>query len=298
MSLPGFVFYCEHGGNCKWQGFALHKGLGWGKIPKGTDWHQWHVRECGGTLAEVQISAAQAGTREAPAPSEDLEAAARAAYEWYYDTNANEGTEIFERLRAALATLPSPPVKGAVEKAAREYVAAHRAAGTARFQGQPEEAFDAGAAEDAAWTNLCVAVDGWKPSAQGSAGEAPALEGAASLREVLEVVMGDGDIVVGAAIQKSKPHPHVVTFHRASQAYPVGQDVPQELERIADQDMLLLRFKTPESVEVVEKALCRLREEMLAQGSQARSAPSSPRGSNPSKSPEIKGGGAPGGEGG
>jgi hypothetical protein len=69
MSLPGFIFFCEHGGNCKWQGFALHKGLGWGKIPKGTDWHQWHVRECGGTLAEVQISAAQAGTREAPAPS-------------------------------------------------------------------------------------------------------------------------------------------------------------------------------------------------------------------------------------
>jgi hypothetical protein len=68
MSLPGFIFFCEHGGNCKWQGFALHKGLGWGKIPKGTDWHQWHVRECGGTLAEVQISAAQAGTREAPAP--------------------------------------------------------------------------------------------------------------------------------------------------------------------------------------------------------------------------------------
>jgi hypothetical protein len=65
--------------------------------------------------------------------------------------------------------------------------------------------------EDAAWTNLCVAVDGWTPDAQGSdtpkaspeggsnpppvtpvlpqgsAGEAPALEGAARyLREATE----------------------------------------------------------------------------------------------------------------
>jgi hypothetical protein len=123
MSLPGFIFFCEHGGNCKWQGF------GWGKIPKGTDWHQWHVRECGGTLAEVQISAAQAGTREAPAPA--------------VTPHASDMAEVADLKRER----PSP---------------CRKCNGPRNWSGsQPP---------------FCPTCD---VAAQGSAGEAPALEGAA-----------------------------------------------------------------------------------------------------------------------
>lgn len=48
------VWCCEHRFKCKWQGFMLHQGLGWGTIPNETDeWRKWHDRECGGRLIQL-----------------------------------------------------------------------------------------------------------------------------------------------------------------------------------------------------------------------------------------------------
>ena len=48
------VWCCERKSQCKWQGFALHQGLGWGTIPPVTDeWRKWHDRECGGRLLQL-----------------------------------------------------------------------------------------------------------------------------------------------------------------------------------------------------------------------------------------------------
>ncbi len=48
------VWCCEKKYECKWQGFALHQGLAWGKIPPKTNmWRLWHDRECGGRLIQL-----------------------------------------------------------------------------------------------------------------------------------------------------------------------------------------------------------------------------------------------------
>lgn len=48
------AFYCERRHQCKWQCFALHQGLGWGRIPdENNPWRVWHARECGGKLIEL-----------------------------------------------------------------------------------------------------------------------------------------------------------------------------------------------------------------------------------------------------
>lgn len=48
------AFYCEKLHQCKWQGFRLHQGLGWGEIPGERDpWRVWHTKECGGRLVEL-----------------------------------------------------------------------------------------------------------------------------------------------------------------------------------------------------------------------------------------------------
>ncbi|HLP43597.1 MAG TPA: hypothetical protein VK465_18995 [Fibrobacteria bacterium] len=56
---------------------------------------------------------------------------------------------------------------GAIVKAAREYVEANRALIAARSLGTAvSDRINLEEGEDAAWTNLCVAVDGWKPEPQ------------------------------------------------------------------------------------------------------------------------------------
>jgi hypothetical protein len=51
--FPG-VWCCERRSECRWQGFALHQGLGWGKVRGGWDpWAQAHERECGGKLIQL-----------------------------------------------------------------------------------------------------------------------------------------------------------------------------------------------------------------------------------------------------
>jgi hypothetical protein len=48
------AFYCEKLHQCKWQGFKLHQGLGWGAVPGENDpWRVWHDKECGGKLIEL-----------------------------------------------------------------------------------------------------------------------------------------------------------------------------------------------------------------------------------------------------
>jgi len=58
ISTPKFfhggVWCCENKSACKWQGYALHQGLGWGTIPPETnEWRMWHNRECGGKLIQL-----------------------------------------------------------------------------------------------------------------------------------------------------------------------------------------------------------------------------------------------------
>jgi hypothetical protein len=53
MKKP-MAFYCEHKHKCKWQGFALNSGLGWGVPPDTTDaWREWHDKQCGGKLIQL-----------------------------------------------------------------------------------------------------------------------------------------------------------------------------------------------------------------------------------------------------
>jgi hypothetical protein len=50
------VWCCEHKSRCKWQGFALNHGIGWGVVPKNTgaySWREAHDRECGGRLIQL-----------------------------------------------------------------------------------------------------------------------------------------------------------------------------------------------------------------------------------------------------
>lgn len=51
------VWCCEHKTRCKWQGFALHQGLAWGKVPEKfegyRDWRSVHDEECGGELIQL-----------------------------------------------------------------------------------------------------------------------------------------------------------------------------------------------------------------------------------------------------
>lgn len=51
------IFYCEKTTKCKWQCFALHRGMGWGKIPLlyPDGWRDWHERKCGGKLIQGRI---------------------------------------------------------------------------------------------------------------------------------------------------------------------------------------------------------------------------------------------------
>jgi hypothetical protein len=50
------AFYCDRESNCRWQGFKLHLGLGWGPIPLLTDpWRKAHDRECGGKLIPLWL---------------------------------------------------------------------------------------------------------------------------------------------------------------------------------------------------------------------------------------------------
>ncbi len=52
--LDAKAFFCEKLHQCKWQGFRLHQGLGWGAIPGERDpWRVWHEKECGGKLVEL-----------------------------------------------------------------------------------------------------------------------------------------------------------------------------------------------------------------------------------------------------
>ena len=52
---PG-VWCCEHRSQCKWQGFALHQGLGWGELPDETnDWRKYHAFHCGGKLIQLAV---------------------------------------------------------------------------------------------------------------------------------------------------------------------------------------------------------------------------------------------------
>lgn len=53
-SLDSGVWCCEREHQCKWQCFALHRGLAWGTIPNEHNvWRQWHDRECGGQLIQL-----------------------------------------------------------------------------------------------------------------------------------------------------------------------------------------------------------------------------------------------------
>lgn len=51
------AFYCKRRHQCKWQCFALHQGLGWGRIENTNPaWREWHQRECGGRLIPLYDS--------------------------------------------------------------------------------------------------------------------------------------------------------------------------------------------------------------------------------------------------
>lgn len=47
------VWCCERKERCRWQGFALNQGLGWGTVRKSGAWREWHDRECGGRLIQL-----------------------------------------------------------------------------------------------------------------------------------------------------------------------------------------------------------------------------------------------------
>jgi hypothetical protein len=49
---PG-VWCCSKLHDCTWQGFALHRGLAWGKVPLGTVWREYHARHCEGRLIQL-----------------------------------------------------------------------------------------------------------------------------------------------------------------------------------------------------------------------------------------------------
>ena len=51
------VWCCELSYTCKGQAFALHQGLGWGKVPpKTNEWRKWHDRVCGGKLIQITVA--------------------------------------------------------------------------------------------------------------------------------------------------------------------------------------------------------------------------------------------------
>ena len=51
--FPG-VWCCEKRVACRWQGYALHQGLGWGTVrPSHDPWRIAHDRECGGKLIQL-----------------------------------------------------------------------------------------------------------------------------------------------------------------------------------------------------------------------------------------------------
>lgn len=67
------VWCCEKHSQCKWQGFALHRGLAWGTIADSLpEWRERHERECGGKLIQLlepnptadRRATAQEGTHE------------------------------------------------------------------------------------------------------------------------------------------------------------------------------------------------------------------------------------------
>lgn len=65
-SMP--VWCCEHKSKCKWQGFALHQGLAWGEVPKGTEWRKWHDQQCGGGLIQGYVLASSTERKTAGDP--------------------------------------------------------------------------------------------------------------------------------------------------------------------------------------------------------------------------------------
>ncbi len=73
------VWCCEHKSKCKWQGFALHKGLAWGSpelsLP---EWREWHEKQCGGNLIQLLPASAAAPESEG-LDLEAIEARANAA---------------------------------------------------------------------------------------------------------------------------------------------------------------------------------------------------------------------------
>lgn len=53
MKHPG-VWCCSERSKCKWQAFALHKGLAWGVVPEKYEvWRATHDKECGGKLIQL-----------------------------------------------------------------------------------------------------------------------------------------------------------------------------------------------------------------------------------------------------
>lgn len=54
MEFDG-VWCCEHKHSCKWQGFALDKGLAWGNkdFSPNSEWAEWHKKKCGGKLIQL-----------------------------------------------------------------------------------------------------------------------------------------------------------------------------------------------------------------------------------------------------
>jgi len=53
-AAPDGAWCCIYKEKCKWQAFALHRGLGWGEIPPPTNaWREWHDKECGGALLQL-----------------------------------------------------------------------------------------------------------------------------------------------------------------------------------------------------------------------------------------------------
>lgn len=66
VEIPKHVHCCERLHQCKWQGFALHKGLSWGRIENHTsEWRKWHAQECGGKLIQFDLVESKGGDGEA-----------------------------------------------------------------------------------------------------------------------------------------------------------------------------------------------------------------------------------------
>jgi len=49
------AFCCERKHECKWQGFVLHQGIGWGNKdhPSRSVWRNAHDKYCGGKLISL-----------------------------------------------------------------------------------------------------------------------------------------------------------------------------------------------------------------------------------------------------